>query len=140
MFATWCPATRIDIIPLFLYLYYNPISLPLAAGESRGVVGLHRARVPPAEPRWCLAGAESLPHGARRGAAQPPGRHAVGAEEKDLRQREPGPPGLCPQLPETNVHSQHDTGLRGHVRSGLQYPRGEDRLLVLKGALSNERF
>lgn len=93
----------------------NPVVGTPAAGESRGVVGLHRARLSPAEPRRRLAGAEGLPHRASRGAAQPPGRHAAGPEEEDLRQREPGPPGLRSQLPEANVHTQHHPGLRRHL-------------------------
>lgn len=88
-------------------------------------MGLHSARVSPAEPRRSVARAEGVSDGTLRGAAQPPGRHAAGAEETDLRQPEPGQTGLRPEPPEEDVHALHHPRLWGHLRGGLQHPRGE---------------
>lgn len=99
--------------------------LGACAGEGRSLVGLHHPRVPPAESGGDVAGAARVPERPRGGAAQPPRRHAAGPEEAHLRQREPGAPGLRPQLPQEDVHAQHHTRLWRHLRGGLQHPRGE---------------
>lgn len=90
-------------------------------------MGLYGPRVSAAQSWGGVAGAAGLPDHPGGGPAQPPCRHAAGPEEEDLRQREPGPPGFCTQLPEKDVHAQHHTWLRGHLRGGLQHPRGKAR-------------
>lgn len=50
-------------------------------------MGLHCSRVSAAESRGSLARAAGIPDGSSGGSAQPPRRHAAGAEEEDLCQR-----------------------------------------------------
>lgn len=88
---------------------------PTPAGESRGIMGLHRPRVSPAESRGSVARAAGISDSSCGGSAQPSCRHAAGSEKEDLRQRQPRPSGFCPQLSQKDVHPQHHPWLWGHL-------------------------
>lgn len=74
-----------------------------------------------------MAGAAGIPDSSSGGSAQPPRRYAAGPEKEDLCQCKPRPPGFCPQLSQKDVNPQHHTWLWGHLRGGLQHPRGKTR-------------
>lgn len=101
-------------------------------GESRGILGLYCPRVSSAQPWRVVAWAACLPDDQSGGSAQPPRRHAAGSEEENLCERQPWSPRVRPKLSQKDVHPQHHTRLRRHIRGGLQHPRGKG---VMKSVL-----
>lgn len=111
----------------FLSAYTIAFDSKRLTGESRGFMGLYCPWVSPAESRRVVAWAARLPDGSSGGSAQPPCWHAAGAEKEDMCQRQPGPPGLRPQLPQKNVSPQYDTWLWRYLRGGFQHSWGKTK-------------